>query len=656
MRSFANPFRSRASEQQRDQRSFLRTFGPGAIDMLPDTLWDRLVVLRSAPGGGKTSLMRLFTTDSLMLFQDRLEFDDLGKKLEEVGGLDESEPAILGVLLNMERDYRALADVAGVQNAARLFFRLLGARIMVAVIRSALALRGRIFPDDASSFSLVIREDASDNLANEALQRLGGPVGDQILASCRETERAILAMLDSLMPIRFGEADVGHGDLYSLHLLSKAQLLVDGESVSQRLLIMFDDGNRLAREQRDALLQRLVERSLNVARWYAERYEALSPNEILAQLGTPGRDFELVELESVARGSSVDAQKHRFWPGRFERVLVDIANRRASVALARYADEDDSFFQLLEFDDEDYLNDIEADVADVLRQRIEAGVGRNSRYRAWLEEARKLRGYQAALRYRELEILIARDSERKQRELFEFELRDADAQKMSNSAIREAAAVALANEFGIPYYAGTDLIPKLGSHNVEQFLFLCGDIFTDMLASITLQRKPRVSAWRQDRIVRRASEEFWRDIPRRVPHGREIQTFLNSVVEMARLENQKPRLPYPPGVTGTALSMSDRTRLLNDELRERIPGGNRLLQALSEGIGRNLIGAELDRSVKGGTYLVMYINRLLCPRFGLPLGRGGFREKRLEAMSEWMLGPSRPYVQQEHVIKEKLPI
>ena len=71
MRPHWNPFRSRSTEQQRDVRSFLRNFGAGVLEMLPETLWDRPLVIRSAPGGGKTSLMRLFAADSLIQIADR---------------------------------------------------------------------------------------------------------------------------------------------------------------------------------------------------------------------------------------------------------------------------------------------------------------------------------------------------------------------------------------------------------------------------------------------------------------------------------------------------------------------------------------------------------------------------------------------------------
>ena len=67
-----------------------------------------------------------------------------------------------------------------------------------------------------------------------------------------------------------------------------------------RPLILLDDGHELPRIQRDALLRRLVARDLVVSRWYSERFEALSPTEILQSIGIEGRDYELLELERRA--------------------------------------------------------------------------------------------------------------------------------------------------------------------------------------------------------------------------------------------------------------------------------------------------------------------------------------------------------------------
>ena len=67
MRSYRNPFRYRTSEQETSQglRRFLKTFGAGALDILPEHIWDRPVLIQSAPGGGKTSLLRIFSADTL---------------------------------------------------------------------------------------------------------------------------------------------------------------------------------------------------------------------------------------------------------------------------------------------------------------------------------------------------------------------------------------------------------------------------------------------------------------------------------------------------------------------------------------------------------------------------------------------------------------
>src|SRR5438128_830683 len=109
MTTYQNPFRYRASEQQRDLRSFLLGFGPAALNMLPEALWDRLVILRSAPGAGKTSLMRVFTAENVRtMLDDPDTFAELVQAFERLGGASNNEPRVLGAYLNLERDYRSL--------------------------------------------------------------------------------------------------------------------------------------------------------------------------------------------------------------------------------------------------------------------------------------------------------------------------------------------------------------------------------------------------------------------------------------------------------------------------------------------------------------------------------------------------------------------
>jgi hypothetical protein len=108
---------------------------------------------------------------------------------------------------------------------------------------------------------------------------------------------------------------------------------------------------------------------------------------------------------------------------------------------------------------------------------------------------------------------------------------------------------------------------------------------------------------------------------------------------MARQENVRPTVPYPPGVTGTALFMTDIQRLNDPQKRAQIPGGEALFSAIASAVAYNVVSDEHDRPSKNKQVMVIYLNRLLCPKFGLPRGRGGFREKRLEVMARWMVDP-----------------
>jgi hypothetical protein len=631
MRPHWNPFRSRSTEQQRDVRSFLRNFGAGVLEMLPETLWDRPLVIRSAPGGGKTSLMRLFAADSLIQIADRRDdFPVLASWLKDVGAFRNGRPAVLGVMLSLDRDYRSILDLGAPSEVAnRLFFRLLDGRIMLAVVRAAAVFGGN--PTDLARVEL--RRRGQIDGTDEAANRLGGVSGTGISEASLSTERQILGMLDSLLPVDWQSGVPGHADLYSLRLLSDVEIIVNGMSVDIKPLILLDDGHELPRTQRDALLRRLVARDLVVSRWYSERFEALSPTEILQSIGIEGRDYELLELERRAaeltgRGRS-----------RFEKLVMEIGNLRAVRSLERYEGGDHSFTDLLETDDDDLLGSSESEILGKLETATRNLAGSEHRYQSWIEIVEQQRGYLAARSWRELEILIERDRARPNLELFDLPSPPKEMERLSGADVREAAALFLAREHRIPYYFGPQKLARLASHNIEQYLSISGDLFEEMLSAIMLNRTPRLSAVRQHNIIRRASERLWREIPRRLPNGHDVQKLLAAIVTMAVQETHRPTAPYAPGVTGTALSMADREQLLEPAVREKIRGADALFRALASAIANNILSAELNYSVKGGSFMVLYLNRLLCPRFGLPLNRGGFREKKLREMASWMTEP-----------------
>jgi hypothetical protein len=196
----------------------------------------------------------------------------------------------------------------------------------------------------------------------------------------------------------------------------------------------------------------------------------------------------------------------------------------------------------------------------------------------------------------------------------------------------------LAQELNLPYYFGARTIARLGSSNIDQFVQLSGDLFEEMLTLITLNRSPELDPARQHRLIVAASERLWKSIPVHLDRGRDIQRLLFAIARMAHRETYRPTAPYPPGPNATAISMEDRERLRVPERRERLPGGNAFLPVLAGAVANNLLYAEVDRSVKGGRWMVLYLNRLLLPRFKLPLGHGNFRERPLEVLMQWAAG------------------
>ena len=634
MSVYLNPFYARASEHQRDAHQFVATFGAGALDMLPGPVWDRLVILRSTPGAGKTSLMRLFTVDSLEWVRSRVKpTEPIYRELQERDAFDEAGPKKLGVLIDLDRDYRSLLDLPIEKDVGRrLFLRLLDVRVLLGTMRAVLALRGLSFPDDVGKISFELTGEA-DTRTEAMLDRVGGSDGTGLLEYARATERTVLRLLDALLATDVDEIPEGHNELYTLSILSDTNISVSARPIEAQILLMFDDGHRLERIQRDALLEELRIRHAHVARWYAERFEALSDQELLADVGTEGRDVLLVNLDLIARHGSPDGR--RFQRGRHEKVLADIALRRAAPSLLTYAQENQEFLSLLDNDRNSAFGPAEDAALSALESRVLTLVGNEPRYATWIDDARSKQGLDAAIRWRELEVLVRRDLDRQQ-DLFGAALAESDIEERSSSALREGAALAVALELKLPYYAGSSVVARLGSHNVEQFLNLCGDLFAEMLVDVSLGRPPRLSVGRQHRVLRQASERFWEAIPRSVPNGRDVQAVVREIVAIALEEKAKPKMPYPPGVTGTALLMGERSTLLDESFRRRTPGADRLFAALASAVAHNVLSAELDYSVKNNRFMVLYLNRLLCPRFGLPLGFGSFREKRLRTMIGWM--------------------
>ena len=630
MRDVRNPFKLRRSENIDTDTAFLSLFEPGILDVLAETgLPETVQPIRSAAGGGKTSLLRLFTPSVLRrLYMRRVEDQELFSRVQSLGAIDDRGPTLLGVALLCGRNYAGLEDLRlDHPLRTRLFLALLNARISLAVLRSALALRGLDYPRDLSRVAIDAR---GVDLLPEGLSLSGS--GLALYEWSRSIERTICSTLDSFGPMR-AQALPGCEGLFALALLQPENITIDGARVADRLVIMMDDIHMLTAQQRALLVERVVEARSKIGIWIAERFEALSTQELLASGSAAGRDHgRPIELEW-------------YWRARYERFekhVMRVADRRVRASVDT---ELDAFRSCLEdnLDGPDY-EPIFDRAAGVVEARVRLASARNHLFRDWVEqqERRDASPRLVALHWRALEILIERVLRRPQKGLFDADtpLPADQLAELNDSAVRNAAELFLAREFDLPYYFGPDRIARLASLNIEQFLGLSGSIFEEVIAGELLRSGSTVvSARRQHALMKKSAHAFWSDIPNRVRNGREVRAFLDSVGRFSAWYTYRPTAPNDPGVGGTAVRMSERLQLIDDAALTRRPDRRRFADLLASALAHNYLVADLDYRCKGDLWMVLNLNRLLCVHFDLPLGYGLYKERPLDELCRWVDQP-----------------
>jgi hypothetical protein len=363
----------------------------------------------------------------------------------------------------------------------------------------------------------------------------------------------------------------------------------------------------LTQNQRSSLISIIDERP-PVGVWIAERLDALKEEELLSSGAESERDVVYINLEKEWRSRG----------DRFMKTALHIADRRAQFAKATIP----SFSACLQdvLDSPIWSKKIE-NAIDTISARIRDKVGEAERYKEWINNREIFNGtpLDRAIRWRSLEIILERDL----RNIEELEKRE-------GSNVKAAAGLFLSREFGFSYYFTDRRLVSIASSNIEQFIWLGASLFEEIISARLIDPNALLSPERQEDIIKKTIKTRWEQIPLTIRNGRDVMKFLEAIGKMAFLETTKPNAPYPPGVTGIAISMRARDTLIQDNKYSR------LCSILSECIAHNLLEPILDYKVKRGRWMVLYLNRMLCVRFGLPLQYGGFREKTLDELSEWM--------------------
>lgn len=651
-----NPFKIRASEHldQRSNELYLRLFGPNILtsDQLKNrSNLDKLIFIRSSPGGGKTTLLRLFTPSSLSTLhrlRDIDEFRELWKILKDFGAIDINGPKVVGIYIRFSPTYPSLEDLDIDNNRKnRFFFSLLNARMILSSLKSLSDIKKLNFPDDLDR--VVFRKTNHLPMDFNDVSSLSG---DILYRKAVEIENSICGALDSISPELTIDLK-GHDDIL-FDLLYSTNILIDGKPINEKLILLFDDFHKLTKRQRNILLETLIEKRPTYGIWIAERYQRLdfetiihkvsrniNENESFGSLkpyisdksynepelisgAKPGRDYEtIINLE-------------RIWnniPKNFEKNVMNIANRRLSVA----NDLNMSHFEdLLENSlDDSVYNKIYSKAIATISDRIIERIGKSSKYNEWInlinEKEATLK--EKALEWRNLEIIIERDVGKKQKtfgDLVDSSLSQEEFKIRNDASIRSIADFNLSNEFNLPYYFGREVLAQLAHFNIEQFLSISGELFEEIRAKYQIKGDASLTPRRQNDIIKRSAEKKWDEIVNGIAYTRQTKWFLEGMGHFLKSETKDPKASYL-GVTGIGIKIKDIDQL------NQMDSYKTLKSTIKSCLANNLIEAR-EISQGGDENLVFYLNRLLCVKFNLPLNYGGWKHKKINELQTWMDG------------------
>ena len=619
-----NLFRVRTAEHFVEDDGFLRLFGPTALDFFdPDDMWGRTRIIRSARGGGKTSILRIFSPRSLLAVAALSKDPKVVPIFEKLCRLDalgsDGSVKVMGVMLSMFSNYPVIEQLGldrRMQDA--LFFSMVASKIAIAALRSACELKELEFPDGLGGI-LVGRPD--DPNIPAAI-----PVpcsGKDLYEWASETERRVHDAIEG--GAGGGCAGIaGHETLAILRVVQSSNMQYRGAPVAHRTLVMLDDVDKLTGPQRASLSRTLADLRVPGV-WLAERLEALRADELLAPNGTRGREYaHPVTLE-------------RFWrrnPSKFKSLLREISDKRAAPpgeydGNAFSANLDDSLGQ-------DHKGAWDG-ILHEQRSRVTAKFGKLLKYREWIDsiddDPDPIAG---AVKWQSLELAITRENKTGQTRLNEDMPLERDQFLSTMPSLKVVSGYLVATKHKIPYCYGFDDLCTLSSSNVQQFLGLASDLFDDMMAAKMLDGDKHITAVRQDKILRNAADERWEEIAQTIDCPG-LERFLDNMAEFCTAQTLQPGSPYQ-GVTGIAISAHDQRILQQQSMKGTNPRYVALANVLSTCFGHNILEPNPDfkQGQRGSKHLVIYMNRLLCLRYGLPLQYGGWREKTLETLCGFM--------------------
>ncbi|MGE0567420.1 MAG: hypothetical protein AB7O73_05685 [Bacteroidia bacterium] len=637
-----NPFFARASEYIELDDKFLNLFSPEVLNIFnqgDSKIWNNVTILRSSPGGGKTTLLKMFTPQILKKLKETSKHDEHNREifveLKKIGVYDDDgNVKVIGSLVPFNNEYVSIEFLnLNDTQKIRIFFSLVNIRIILSVFQSISIINEFKSIEDYKRISFDFQNNL---LLPTAIRKI--TTGFELFNWACDQEEIICKEIDSVQTNQHRIIE-GTDNLFALDLLAPNNLSIDGQKIKERILVMLDDVHNLSAFQRTHLVTTIIQKRPSVNTWISERLKALTMDELFSEGNTEGRDMTTIHIE-------------KFWSKKyvaFEKFAKSVANRR--IALALDTPREFASYLMEDFDEEEKAKITAA--IEIVKNRILSTYGNSDRYKVWIDNKENITAdlYEKLSEWRSLEVLLFRDSNKAQQRLSlddEDSLQEEELKAQQGSDVRTAAQLFINKEFQIPFYFGISKVCRLSSFNIEQFLLISGQLFEEIKNNeikrvVNSNYRLEISPKKQESIIKNVVNKIkWNELTNKVPNFSKIKIFLDSIGEFCNYETHLPNAWNSPGLNAVAILMTDRVILKDEALKDKNHPYYALAKCIADCISYNLIDFELNYNCKNKTWMLLYLNKMYCAKYNLPMNNGGFKEKKLTELLGWFNNGFKP--------------
>jgi len=637
-----NPFYLRAADSRAsaiaEDKLFVNLFGKTVLNLLPKDsydLWETPLLITSSPGGGKSTLMRIFTTTALQYICNTAQVGgrtrEIYQFMESLGIVDGTRPLLVSAWLSMSNRYKEFESLES-GSSLSLFRALINSRIWLNLLISLFRISRFEKLEELIKIKITLNDKADVEIVNYWRQINVTNCYDLYLLAMNKEEAILRLADDPFADERL--SDYCEDDFWPTKILNNIDMRLDGEVLSFKYLVMLDDLHDLSKRQRNEIYETLLSRKMSVPVWVSTRKHALPVEYLISEdikkEIRKGRDIVVLDLESTKNKQ-------------FEDLCIEISRLRIQNVANKFVSLTGDLNDFLASDKENaiskYLKNSEYDdLLSLVKDYIGADFKAfKNIYNQIVSSAKSTQ--QKAVEVCGLMIYVARERNKKQPE-FKFIMPTIETfdEFFNDSSKIAASKLFVCAKYRLPYYFGLKDIIVMGNKNVERFLRIAGILFDEIMTAAILGEDSSIylDEYRQDEMLYAESNRFYGDLLS-IMDGTNVQIYLENIGKMCRAETFKYAASYAPGVSGTAIEMKDYHTCLDLAKQGKEPF-KKFIRVLDVAISHNIIEPKVNMRVKNKTFLVLYINRMLCARWHLPLQKGGFREQPIDTHLRWLEG------------------